>query len=126
MAKYQLHRLPDLGRLVADIVGVAIPFNHYITGRTAFTHKAGIHTKAVLHNPKAYEILDPQDFGLARTIEIAHRLTGWNAIRDRAAHLEIQLGEAEIRDLTRRIKVLADERHLSLDDVDEVLRQAAQ
>jgi len=28
--------------------------------------------------------LDPHDFGLTRYISIAHRLTGWNAVKARA------------------------------------------
>lgn len=38
-----------------------IPFNNYITGFSAFTHKAGIHAKAILANPSTYEIIDPAD-----------------------------------------------------------------
>ena len=61
--KYNLPLLRDLENLVAGIVGIDIPFNNYITGITAFTHKAGVHAKAVLNNPETYEILNPQDFG---------------------------------------------------------------
>jgi len=55
--------LRDLENLVADSVGVQVPFNNYITGYCAFTHKAGIHAKAILNNPSTYEILKPEDFG---------------------------------------------------------------
>jgi homocitrate synthase len=47
--------------LVADSVEINIPFNNYITGFSAFTHKAGIHAKAILANPSTYEIIDPAD-----------------------------------------------------------------
>ncbi|HCU99105.1 MAG TPA: homocitrate synthase, partial [Chloroflexi bacterium] len=80
--KYKLHCLHELNQLVADKVEIEIPFNHYITGLTAFTHKAGIHAKAILNNPETYEILNPNDFGLTRYISIAHKLTGWNALQD--------------------------------------------
>jgi homocitrate synthase len=108
--------------MVADLVGVGIPFNNYITGITAFTHKAGIHAKAVLNNPETYEILDPHDFGLTRYISIAHRLTGWNAIKGRAEQLGLVLSDAELREATAHIKALADEKPIGLDDVDAVLR----
>ena len=87
--KYNLHMLRELDNLVAEMVGISVPFNNYITGITAFTHKAGIHAKAVLNNPETYEILDPHDFGMTRYISIAHRLTGWNAVRDRALQLGV-------------------------------------
>ena len=68
--KYHLP-LRTLEQLIAEMVGVDIPFNNYITGFSAFTHKAGIHAKAILNSPETYEALDPHDFGLTRYISIA-------------------------------------------------------
>ena len=121
--KYSLSRLRELELLVAEIVGVSVPFNNYITGITAFTHKAGIHAKAVLNEPETYEILDPVDFGLSRYISIAHRLTGWNAIKSRAEQLRLSLSDEQLKAVTAHIKALADEKPLSLADVDGVLRR---
>jgi homocitrate synthase len=61
--KYKLEQLRDLENLVAESVQIQVPFNNYITGICAFTHKAGIHAKAILNNPSTYEILRPEDFG---------------------------------------------------------------
>jgi homocitrate synthase len=122
-AKYQLAKLRDIEQMVADIVGVGIPFNNYITGATAFTHKAGIHAKALLNNPRTYEILDPQDFGLTRYISITHRLTGWNAVKHRTEQLGLDLTDEQIKEITRHIKALADEKALSLSDVDAILHR---
>ena len=122
VAKYNLPALRDLENLVAGIVGIDIPFNNYITGITAFTHKAGVHAKAVLNNPETYEILDPQDFGLTRYVSIAHRLTGWNAIKARAEQLDLTLSDDELKQATAHIKALADQKPLALDDVDAILR----
>lgn len=119
--KYKLKKLRKVDQLVAEIVGVAIPFNNYITGVTAFTHKAGIHSKAILNKPETYEILDPQDFGLTRYISIAHKLTGWNAIKDRAEQLGLPLTDAQIKLVTQEVKALADIKPLDLNDVDELL-----
>lgn len=124
--KYRLGRLKALDQLVADKVGVAIPFNHYITGITAFTHKAGIHAKAMLNNPETYEILNPQDFGLTRYIAIGHKLTGWNAVQSRAAQLGLNLDEGQIKAITQHIKALADHKPLALSDVDQILHQWAE
>jgi len=69
--KYNLAKLKDLEQLVADAVEINIPFNNPVTGFCAFTHKAGIHAKAILNNPSTYEILDPSDFGLSRYVSKA-------------------------------------------------------
>ncbi len=123
--KYDLHALADLQRLVAHKVGVDVPFNTPVTGAVAFHHKAGVHTKAVLNNPTTYEAINPADFGVSRTLDVAHRLVGWNAVRDRAATLGLALDEAALRAATARIKALADERRLTIADVDGVLHDAA-
>lgn len=120
--RYNLPMLREVENYVANLVDVDVPFNNYITGFTAFTHKAGIHAKAILNNPSTYEILDPADFGLTRYIHVAHRLTGWNAIKQRAEQLQLSLTDDEIKKITAQIKALADQKHLSLDDVDVLLR----
>ena len=125
VAKYDLPLLRSLDTTVADMVGVDIPFNNYITGITAFTHKAGIHAKAILNNPETYEILNPQAFGMTRYVSIAHRLTGWNAIKNRAEQLGLDLDDRHIKALTAHIKALADEKQLSLDDIDGLLHRWA-
>ena len=48
VSKYNLPLIKDLDQMVAEMVGVDVPFNNYITGFAAFTHKAGIHAKAVI------------------------------------------------------------------------------
>ncbi|MFK7800904.1 MAG: homocitrate synthase [Anaerolineae bacterium] len=121
--KYDLPLLKELDSLVAELVGVEVPFNNYITGFSAFTHKAGIHAKAVLNNPSTYEALKPEDFGLTRYIHVAHRLTGWNAVRNRAEQLGIDLTDSQAKMLTERIKSMADDRVLTLDDVDSLIRR---
>jgi homocitrate synthase len=120
--KYRLERLRQVELTVAEMVNVDIPFNNCITGFSAFTHKAGIHAKAILNAPETYEALDPHDFGLTRYISIAHRLTGWNAVKARADQLGLSLSTDQVKSLTQHIKVLSDERALTLDDVDNLLR----
>lgn len=120
--KYNLKLLRELENLVADCVSVQVPFNNYITGYTAFTHKAGIHAKAILNNPSTYEILNPEDFGMQRYVHIAHRLTGWNAVKSRAQQLNLELSDDEVKEVTRRIKQLADVKPQTMEDVDAILR----
>jgi homocitrate synthase len=121
-SKYKLESLRDLENLVADAVQIQIPFNNYITGFCAFTHKAGIHAKAILNNPSTYEILNPEDFGMTRYMSIGHRLTGWNAVKNRANQLNLNLTDEKIKQVTQQIKELADIKPLSVEEVDTLLR----
>ena len=120
--KYDLLLLAEIERLVAAKLGIAIPFNTPITGELAFHHKAGVHTKAVLQNPTTYEAVNPDDFGMSRMIDVAHRLVGRNAIRDRAAGLGIELADDSLRLATSQVKAMADEQPISMQDVDHILR----
>ncbi|MBE2267518.1 MAG: homocitrate synthase [Anaerolinea sp.] len=126
VAKYNLRVLPELDRLVADICGIDIPFNNYITGASAFIHKAGIHAKAVLADPETYEALNPADFGLTRTVPIGHRLTGWNAVRRRAQELALALPDHTVQRITQEIKARADSTPLTPAEVDQLLVEASQ
>jgi homocitrate synthase len=121
VAHYRLPLLSSLDGLLAEIVGVEIPFNSCITGQTAFTHKAGLHTNAVLRDPRAYEALDPQTFGRTRELLLGHRLTGRNAIAHRARLLGLELSDAAIAAITQQIKARADARPLSDAEVDALL-----
>lgn len=125
VTKYNLRLLPQLDRLIADICEIDIPFNNYITGASAFIHKAGIHAKAVLADPTTYEILRPEEFGLNREVAIGHRLTGWNAIRERALSLGVSLENATLQAITQDIKRRADVRPLTLPEVDALIWEAA-
>jgi len=121
--RYRVGQLRELERLVARVVGVEVPFNNIVTGETAFAHKAGMHLKAMMTNPGAYEIIPPEAFGLSRKLILGSRLTGRHAIAYRAREMGITFGESELRAITRRIKELADAGELSEEQIDRVLRE---
>lgn len=78
-----------------------------------------------MSDPSAYEVLDPLDFGVERHIEIAHRLTGWNALRARAQSLKLDITDDQIKAVTKLVKSLADERQISVEQLDQVLLQVS-
>jgi homocitrate synthase len=120
--RYRLGQLRELERLVSRVTGVEIPFNNYVTGDTAYSHKAGMHLKAMMSNPGAYEIIPPEAFGLSRKLILGSRLTGRHAIAYRAREMGITFGESELKAITKRIKELADAGELSEEQIDAVLR----
>ena len=123
--KYQLKELGDISQFVADSAGVRIPFNHPLVGEAAFSHKAGIHLKAVLNNPTAYEAIAPEDFGRERMLNFSHRLTGWNALRVRADAMGLNLTQEQLKQATEKIKSLADQQATNLEDLDSILQAMA-
>ncbi|KAL2112605.1 hypothetical protein VUR80DRAFT_7030 [Thermomyces stellatus] len=121
--KFKLHKLKEIEDMVAEAVEVNTPFNNPITGFCAFTHKAGIHAKAILNNPSTYEILDPADFGMTRYVSFISRLTGWNAIKTRVEQLGLDMTDDQIKEVTAKIKAMADIRSLAIDDGDSIIKQ---
>ncbi len=121
--RYRVGQLRELERLVARVVGVEVPFNNIVTGETAFAHKAGMHLKAMMSNPGAYEVIPPEAFGLSRKLILGSRLTGRHAIAYRAREMGITFGESELRAITKRIKEMADAGELSEEQIDRVLRE---
>jgi homocitrate synthase len=121
-SKYKLHMIKEIEDLVAEAVQVNTPFNNPITGFCAFTHKAGIHAKAILNNPSTYEILNPADFGLTRYVHFASRLTGWNAVKTRVQQLGLNMTDEQCKEVTAKIKALADVRPIAIDDADSIIR----
>ena len=121
-ARYNVGLLAELESLVASCCNIEVPFNNCITGSAAFCHKAGIHTKAVLANPRTYEILRPEDFGVSRRVDYSSALSGWNAIMFRARSLGLDLAESDCKGVTELIKEKADGREIRSADVDRMLR----
>jgi homocitrate synthase len=122
---YRLDRLVALEGMVAGMLGVDIPFTAPITAPFAFHHKAGMHTKAVLGDPRAYEPFAPEQFGIERRLLVNHALVGRHALRHRAAALGLGGDDAWLRRATADVKQQASERLLHDDDVDALLRSAA-
>jgi homocitrate synthase len=110
--------LAPLDQYVADCLKLPIPFNNPITAPGAFTHRAGIHTKAVLRNPRSYEALDPGDFGLMRQVDLGSRFTGRHAVGHRASVLGLRLGTGEVCQLTQALKERAENGSLKQEEVD--------
>ena len=118
LAAYDLTQLAPLDHFVAACLNLAIPFNMPITAPGAFTHRAGVHTKAVLRNPRSYEVLNPDDFGLTRHIDVGSRVTGRYAVGHRAATLGLHLSDGEVCTLTQALKERAEQGSLSQEEVD--------
>lgn len=122
VSKYNLREMPKLDKMVATMLGIPIPHTMPVTAPNAFTHKAGIHTKAILKDSQAYEVLKPEDFGIKRTLDIASRLTGKHAVAARASELGVTLSDADLVAITEKVKHAAGLEPISLENVDLIIK----
>ncbi|RKL46152.1 hypothetical protein BFJ72_g3060 [Fusarium proliferatum] len=130
LSKYKLQELKKIEDFVAECVEVNVPFNNPVTGFCAFTHKAGIHAKAILNDPSTYEILKPEDFGLSRQVILfvphAFKTNSyadrWNAIKSRVDQLGLKMTDAQVKECTAKLKSMADLKVMTLDESDALIR----
>src|SRR6185295_12744307 len=102
-------RIMAASRTLAQITNVPPPRNKAIVGANAFAHEAGIHQHGVLQNRETYEIMKPEDIGLATDGIVLGKHSGRHALAARALALG-HLLEGEKLDLVfEGFKALADE-----------------
>ena len=103
-------RLYPASRLVASITGMQVPRNKAVVGENAFAHEAGIHQHGMLQHSSTYEIMRPEDVGLARSSLVLGKHSGRHAFRDRVTELGFELDEFETNRAFQEFKKLADKK----------------
>lgn len=102
-------RIMAASRTLAQVTNVSPPRNKAIVGANAFAHEAGIHQHGVLRNRETYEIMKPEDIGLATDGIVLGKHSGRHALASRARALGFALeGEALDRAFSA-FKEVADE-----------------
>ncbi|HEY6564408.1 MAG TPA: 2-isopropylmalate synthase, partial [Pirellulaceae bacterium] len=122
--KIHTTRLVPISRLVSGITGLSVQRNKAIVGRNAFAHEAGIHQDGMLKEPRTYEIMRPEDVGLAKTDLVLGKHSGRAALADRARALGFHLTAEQLQDVFDRFKDLADKKKEIYDgDIASLIRQ---
>ena len=103
-------RLYPTSRLVSNITGMHPPRNKAIVGENAFAHEAGIHQHGMLQHASTYEIMRPEDVGLAKSSLVLGKHSGRHAFRDRLVELGFELDEFETNRAFQEFKKLADKK----------------
>jgi 2-isopropylmalate synthase len=104
----QTSRLYPTSRLVSSITGMPIPRNKAVVGENAFAHESGIHQHGMLKHRSTYEIMQPEDVGLARSSLVLGKHSGRHAFRERVKELGFELDELELNRVFEEFKALAD------------------
>jgi 2-isopropylmalate synthase len=103
-------RLFPTSRLLTQLTGQAVPRNKAIVGDNAFAHESGIHQHGMLKHRGTYEIMRPQDVGIAETRLVLGKHSGRHALRQRLQTLGHEPDEALMEGILARFKVLADKK----------------
>ena len=101
----RLHMLRDLSRTISEYTHMEIPESKPLVGDSAYKHKAGTHLAAILRNPAAYEILEPQTVGNRRKI-VFGELAGKNGAEYLLSLLGLETSKQEAKKLAKGLKEL--------------------
>jgi len=82
--------------------------NKAIVGKNAFAHESGIHQDGMLKNAETFEIMRPEDVGLAATNIVMGKHSGRAALRAKLHDLGYDLADNQLGDIFVRFKELAD------------------
>jgi 2-isopropylmalate synthase len=122
--KINTRRLCPTSRLVSHVTGLAVQRNKAIVGQNAFAHEAGIHQDGLLKERTTYEIMRPEDVGLAHTEFVLGKHSGRHALRDRVQELGYHLDEAQFQHVFEAFKSLADRKKVIYDADIEALAES--
>ena len=86
-----LKKMTELSNYVSEIANMPPLKERPFVGKSAFTHKAGIHVSAILKRPVAYEHIDPEQVGNRRRVLVSD-LSGKSNIDYKTREMDIKLG----------------------------------
>jgi len=101
-------KIMNISRRAAQVSGFPVQFNKAIVGKNAFAHESGIHQDGVLKNPQNFEIMRPEDVGLAASSLPLGKHSGRAALKAKLRDLGYELADNQLNDVFVRFKELAD------------------
>jgi len=110
-------KITPTSRLVSRLMRMPVQPNKAIVGRNAFAHSSGIHQNGVLKNRFTYEIINPEDVGIAQSSLILTARSGRSALLhhlERLGYKKIML--KELTDIYKKFLALADKKKDINDD----------
>ncbi len=113
-------------RLVSMLAGYPVQRNKSVVGANAFSHESGIHQHGVLMERTTYEIMNPEDVGLAGNTIVLGKHSGRHAFVDALVKLGLHLDDAAAERAFGRFKELADRKAQITDkDIEAIATEEA-
>ena len=114
-------------RLVSELTGTPVQPNKAVVGANAFAHASGIHQDGVLKDRLNYEIMKPEDVGLADSRIVLTARSGRHAFRHRLKKLGITLPDAKADGAWQRFLEVADtKKEVTDEDLRKIVAAAAE
>lgn len=108
-------QLTHTSRLVSNYTGMLVQPNKAVVGANAFAHEAGIHQDGMLKHHETYEIMRPEDVGLAQSRLVLGKHSGRHAFKNHLKELGHNLSDEDVIKAFERFKDLADRKKVITD-----------
>jgi len=106
----KLKQLTEISRYVSEVANVPPLNQRPFVGKSAFSHKGGIHVSAILKKPLAYEHIEPGTVGNKRRVLVSD-LSGKSNIEYKANEMGLTLGGNgyDSKKIVKEIKQMEDQ-----------------
>jgi len=101
-------RLYPVSQLVSGLMRMPVQANKAIVGRNAFAHSSGIHQDGHLKHTENYEIMNPLDVGVDKSLIILTARSGRHALRHRLELLGYRYDKPTLDTIYTRFLDMAD------------------
>ena len=97
--------IAEVSRVIEGHSEVPVPANKPVVGDNAFSHESGIHAAGVIENADTFEpgVMTPGMVGAERELVLGKH-TGTHSVRERLHEVGFDPTDAELREVTRRVK----------------------
>ncbi len=101
-------RLYPVSNLVSQMMHMPVQANKAIVGRNAFAHSSGIHQDGFLKHSENYEIMNPQDVGIDKSMIVLTARSGRHALKHRLELLGYRYEKPDLDSIYVRFLDMAD------------------
>jgi 2-isopropylmalate synthase len=118
-------RITELSRIIEEYSDIPVPPNKPVIGRNAFSHESGIHAAGVIENADTFEpgVMTPEMVGATREFVLGKH-TGTHSVRKRLEEAGFDPTDAEVREITRRVKDHgAEKRRVTVTELERFARE---
>lgn len=101
-------RLYPVSNLVSQMMHMPVQANKAIVGRNAFAHSSGIHQDGFLKHSENYEIMNPQDVGIDKSLIVLTARSGRHALKHRLELLGYRYEKPDLDSIYVKFLDMAD------------------
>lgn len=101
--QWDMEMIPELTELVTSFSKIHARDNQPVVGKNAFTHKAGLHVKAVVKDPRSYEAIPPETLKRKRKLVI-DKFSGQATLVNKFHNLRMPMKRTHIAEILKMIK----------------------